>query len=117
MSLSRRAAAPALAVRIRLTRKGRYGALNLASFRAHIDRAQLHAERRRYGLDGSPLAATGRIGGVPKHGRPLHAGRDLLEQFQPFRTDPILEGRESGRVAARPRQAVNEASAHWVGNL
>ena len=41
---------------IRRARESRDGALDLAGI-AHVDRAQLHPERRRHGLDG---ARTGR---------------------------------------------------------
>ena len=42
---------------------------------------------------------------IPKHRRPRHAGRDLLEQFQPFPAHAVFETGEPGGVAARPRQA------------
>ena len=35
--------------------------------------------------------------------------RDFLEQLQPFAAQAVFELDESGGVAARPRQAVNEA--------
>ena len=44
----------------------------------------LHPERRRYRLDHGKLADPGGYGGIPKHRRPRHGRRDLLEQFQPF---------------------------------
>ena len=40
-----------------------------------------------------------------------HAACDLLEQFQPFPTQTVFERHEPGSVAARPRQAVDEAGA------
>ena len=62
---------------IRGAREGRDGALDLARV-AHVDRAHLHPERRRHGLDGGELADPGGYGGIPKDRRSRHARRDLL---------------------------------------
>src|SRR5262249_25655079 len=43
---------------IRDTREGRYGALDLTGV-AHVDRAYLHPDRQRHGLDGGKLADSG----------------------------------------------------------
>jgi hypothetical protein len=40
-----------------------------------------------------------------------------LEQFQPFPADAELENNKSGGVAARPRQAFDEAAADRVGDI
>jgi len=48
---------------------------------------------------------------------PRHAGRDLLEQFQPFRADAVFEQDEPGGIAAWPRQAIDEASADRIGGV
>ena len=81
---------------------------------AHVDRGQLHAERRRHGLDGSKQASSASCGGIAKHSGARHAGRDLLEQFQPFPAQAEFEKHETGGVAARPRQAVNKAGSDRV---
>jgi hypothetical protein len=46
----------------------------------HIDRAQLHSERRRHGLDCAELTAPLRYGGIAKDRHSGHARRDLFEQ-------------------------------------
>ena len=56
-------------------------------------------------------------GGIPKDRRSRHARRDLLEQLQPFRAHAVFELSEAGRVAARPRQALDEAGADRIGDL
>ena len=54
--------------------------------------------------------------GIAKHGYPRHAGRDLSEQLQPFGADAVFEQHETGGVATRPRQAVDEAGADRIGD-
>jgi hypothetical protein len=51
----------------------------------------------------------GPYGGISKNRRPRHAWRDLLEQLQPFAAHAVFEQHETGGVAARPCQAVDEA--------
>jgi hypothetical protein len=46
--------------------------------------------------------------------RSRHARRDLLEQLQPFPADAVFESHETRGVAARPRQAVDEAAADRI---
>ena len=98
---------------IRSAREGRDGALDLARV-AHVDRSYLHPERRRHGLDYAKLANSGGCGGIPKNRHSRHARRDLLEQLQPFPADAVFEIHEPGGVAARPRQAVDEAGADRI---
>ena len=50
----------------------------------------------------------------PKDRRSRHAWRDLLEQLQPFPAQAVFESHETGGVAARPRQAVDEAGADRI---
>ena len=57
-----------------------------------------------------------RDGGIPKDRRSRHAGRDLLEQLQPFPAQAVFERHETGGVAARPRQAVDEAGADRIAD-
>ena len=54
--------------------------------------------------------------GIPKDRRSRHARRDLLEQLQPFPAHAVFESHETGGVAARPRQAVDEAGADRIGD-
>ncbi len=56
------------------------------------------------------------LGGIPKDRRPRHARRDLLEQLQPFPAHAVFERHETGGVAARPRQAVDEAGGDRIGD-
>ena len=55
-------------------------------------------------------------GGIPKDRHSRHARRDLLEQLQPFRAHAVFEVHEAGGVAARPRQAFDEAGADRIGD-
>ena len=98
---------------IRGARECRDGALDFAGI-AHVDRTQIHPQRWRHGLDGSELPDPGGDGRIPKHGRPRHSGRDLLQQLQPFPAHAVFENREPSRVATRPCQAVDEAGADRV---
>ena len=92
IAMNRRANALAVTIRppFERAREGRDGALDLAGV-AHVDRAHLHPERRRHGLDGAELADPGRYGGIPKDRRSRHARRDLLEQLQPFPAQAVFE--------------------------
>ena len=63
------------------------------------------------------LADAGGECGIPKDRRARHARRDLLEQFQPFAAQAVFELRETGGVAARPRQAVDEAGADRIDDM
>ena len=42
--------------------------------------------------------------------------RDLLEQFQIFSSEAVFLRHETGGVAARPRQTVNEAGGDRIGD-
>ena len=57
---------------------------------ARVDRAYVHPERRRRGLNDGELADPGSDDWIAKHGRTRHARRDLLEQLQPFRADDCI---------------------------
>ena len=94
--------------------EGRDGSLDLGRV-AHVDRAQLNAERRRRGLDRTELTGPGGYGGIAKNGHSLHARRDLLEQLQPLSTHAVFIRGETRDVAARSRQAVDEAGADRIG--
>ena len=55
--------------------------------------------------------------GIPKDCRARHAGRDLLEQFEPFRAEAIFVLGKSGGIPARSRQALDEAGADRIDDL
>src|SRR5215467_2256058 len=97
------------------TREGRDSALDLACI-AYAEGTQLHPQRRCHGLDGAQLPNTGGQGGIPNDCRSRHVGCDLFEQLQPFSADAEFEEwSKSGDVAARPRQAFDEAGSNRIG--
>src|SRR5262245_54799350 len=98
----------------RVARESRDGALDLAGV-AYIDWGHLHAERRRKRLDRADLTLARGSGRIAKDCYACHARRDFLEQLQPFSADVVFELHKFGRVAARPRQAVDEAGADRIG--
>ena len=51
---------------------------------------------------------------IPKNGHSSHPRRDLLEHLQPFAAQAVFEHQEAGGIAARARQARNEAGADRV---
>src|SRR5262249_37592441 len=100
---------------IREPRERGNGTLDLAGI-AHVDRAYLHSERWRRGLDRAELASPGRYGGISQERHSLYAGRDLLEQLQPFAAEAVFIQHKTGSVAARPGEGFDKASAHRVGD-
>jgi len=82
-------------------RKGRDGALNLGRI-THIDWDDFHAERRRHSLDDGELPDPGRCTGISNDSRSRHAGRDLLEQFQPLAAQAVFELHKARGIATRP---------------
>jgi hypothetical protein len=68
---------------IRRARESSDGALYLTRI-AYANRAHLHPERLRRGLDCAELANPSSYGGFPKDRHSRDARRDLLEQFKPF---------------------------------
>jgi hypothetical protein len=83
---------------------------------AIVDWDDLHPERWRHGLDDAELGGTGGRGGIPKDRRSRHARRDLLEQLQPFPGHAVFSGHKTGGVAARPRQAFDEAGGDRIAD-
>src|SRR5262249_5025433 len=81
---------------------------------SHVERAHLHAKRRRHSLDDAELGVPGRIGSVAKDSHACRAWRDLLEQLQPFPAQTVFEQQKAGGVAAWPGQAINEAAADRI---
>ena len=51
---------------------------------------------------------------LAQHRHPLHARRNLLEQLQPFGGDAVLEHNKASGVAARPREAGDQARTDRV---
>src|SRR5262249_16687489 len=84
---------------------------------AHIDRAHLHAKRRRRGLDYAELARSGRDGRFSKDRRSRHTGCNLFEQLQPFRSDAVFEYEKTGGIAAPPPQAIDVAGADGIADI
>ena len=97
---------------VRIAGKGRDRGLDGGGI-VQADCTQLDTERRRR-LDGGELTDASGNGGIPQNRRARHARRDFLEQFEPFRADSVFEGGEPGGIAARPRQATNQARANRV---
>jgi hypothetical protein len=83
---------------------------------AHVDRDDFDSQRRRHRLDGSKLADAGRYSGIAKDGHAPRARRNLFNQFQPFPAQGVFKLQKSSGVAARPRQAVNEAGADRIAS-
>ena len=73
-------------------------------------------DRRRDGLDGAELAGPGCDGGFANDRRPREAGRDFLEQLQPFPAHAVFEVGEAGGVAARLCQTTDEAGTDRLGD-
>src|SRR5215475_1952119 len=92
---------------VRATREGRNRPLDLPGV-VNVDGANLDRNRRRCGLNRSPLANAGDYGGIAKDGCARDIWRDLLEQLQPFRANAVIEQAKAGNVAPRSRQTVDE---------
>ena len=52
-----------------------------------------------------------------KHRRSRHARRNLFEQLRPFAAHAIFELSKSGRIAARPGKAIDEAGGMGGGTI
>src|SRR5229473_7108987 len=76
---------------------------------------QLHPERRRHRLDGTPLASAA-YGGLSNDRRSRHSRRDLFEQLDPFSAHAVFVDREPGHVAARACQTLDQACTDRVGD-
>jgi hypothetical protein len=73
-------------------------------------------DRGGHRLDDGELADPRRLSGIAQYRGARHPGRDLLEQLQPFAAQAVFELDEAGGVAARPRQARDEAGTDRVGD-
>src|SRR5262245_5617612 len=92
------------------------GALDLGRV-AHVNRAHYYAERPGYRLECAELAGAGAYSWIAKHRHLRHGRRYLLEQLQPFRAHAVFKRCKAGNVAARLRQAIDEARADRIGYL
>src|SRR5262249_2061431 len=88
-------------------------ALNLACI-MHVDWKNLDAERLRHCLNDAELADPGGVGSIPKDRHTCHVWCDLLEQLQPFTAHAVFESHETGNIATRPRQTIDEAGADGI---
>src|SRR5262245_46871359 len=101
---------------IRGPREGRDGTLDLADI-SYVDRGQLNAERRRGRLDRAELAGPGGYTGVSHDSYSRHTRCDLLEQLQPFAGQAVFVIEKTSNIAARSRQALDEACADGIGDI
>ena len=70
------------------------------------------------GLHRAELASKpGRHNKILKETHAFHAGRDLLEQLEPFPADAVFVSGEPGGVAARLRQTLDEPGTDRIGDL
>src|SRR5262249_47453837 len=83
---------------------------------AHIQRTYFDAEGWGYGLDRSELPRPRGYCGIPNHARAFAFRRKPLEQFQPFRSNPVLELAKTGRLAAGARQTVGISCPNRIRN-
>src|SRR5262249_15340854 len=81
-----------------------------------IEWAQLDAERRRHGLECAELARPRSYCRITKDCHSRQVRHNLLEQFNRFSAHRILLAGKAGDVAARPRQAIDEAGADRIGD-
>src|SRR5262245_52275482 len=68
-------------------------------------------------LDRSKLTDTCDSGGTPKHCNARNARRYLLEQFNPFAAQAILEIGEAGGITAWASHAFHPTGANWISNI
>src|SRR5262245_32022174 len=81
------------------------------------DRPHLHPERWGRSLDRAELARPRRYGGILKECHSLYAGRDLLEELQPFSADAVFIKHKTSSITAWPGESFDEAGAHRFGEL
>jgi hypothetical protein len=68
-------------------------------------------------LDGSKLANTGTVAGIPQNSRSRQVWHDLLEEFEPFAAKAIFVEHEAGYVAAWPSQTIDKAATDGIGDV
>src|SRR4029453_16181900 len=89
------------------------GPLGLARV-THVNRNHLNLEHRCHSLNDTELSGVGRDAGIPKNRNSRYVWRDLFEQLQPFHAYAVFVKHEPSDVTARPRQALDIASADWI---
>ena len=90
---------------------------------AHVDRVDLHPERRRHRLDGAKLADPGGLR-ITKDPRPRHARRDFLQQLQPFPAEAEFEGGKPvtlppgrAKLPTKPAATGSATNGNTIGTL
>src|SRR4029079_16759730 len=68
-------------------------------------------------LDDRELADPGGYRRVAKNRHAGYAGRDLLQQFEPFAAQTVVELNKAGGVASRLRQTVDEPGSDRIGDI
>jgi hypothetical protein len=82
--------------------------------KAVMSRSISLASRTLVGLASIPSDGAADWMAIPKNGHSSHPRHDLLEHLQPFAAQAVFEHQEAGGIAARARQARNEAGADRV---
>jgi hypothetical protein len=65
-------------------------------------------------LDRAPLAGSRGVGGIANYRYTRDARRYLFKKLQPFRAYGVLEHEETGGVAARAGEVLDETGADWT---
>ena len=76
------------------------GALDFAGV-ADVGRTHLDLDRSSHGLDHGEICYPLGGSGIAKDRSTLHAWRDLLQEFEQFRSEGVFERQETSNVAAR----------------
>ena len=102
---------------IRAQRANAASARSISPASLHIDGLDLHPERRRHCTGRRRTASISTVvPGSTNDRNARHARHDLLEQLQPFAAaSSYSNDSNAGDVAARPREAVDEAGADRIG--
>jgi hypothetical protein len=96
------------------TREVSDAALNFARI-ARTERAHLDTERGRHGLDSGELAGS-RYRHITQDCGARDAGRDFLEQLEPFAAHAVFELRKPGNVSSRACKAVDETGTDRINH-
>src|SRR5258705_7321497 len=84
---------------------------------ARIDRNELHPVPRCERLDQGELADPSPAGWITNYRHPRCTRGNLLEQFQPFSGETVLELREARDIGAGTRHAFHEARPDRIDGL
>src|SRR5262249_58565888 len=94
-------------------REGSDRSLHLSSI-PNTDGIDLYPKRWRHGLDDTELTNSSGDGGIPEDYHTRNGRRDVLEQLQPFRTDPKFEEQKPSDISTRSRKAVDKSSSDRI---